>query len=307
MNSPNGMEFHQLRYFVAAAEASSVTRAAERLRVSQPALSRQIAVLEDELGVKLFDRVRKRIQLTEAGRYFMPKARQLLCDAETGIQQVRERFGTARRTIRLGFLPPFLDDVIIPAVKALRAEAPRVEVSLFELPPRAQLDRLRDGELDLAILGNLAAGDRETYRVECLGRSRMAAVVPEDHRLAGRRQIDLKDLATDPFISLSDVLYPGRRQFLRGLCQGQGFEPRIVEESDSLPLLLGAVSTGLGVALLPAHSRKLPHTGGVFIRLRRPVAYAEVLAVSLGDPFAEPLAGLVKHLRKSASAAIPSD
>jgi DNA-binding transcriptional LysR family regulator len=101
------MEFHQLRYFVAAAEAMSMSRAAERVHVSQPALSRQIALLEDELGVLLFDRVRKRIQLTGAGGFFLTKARQLLCDAELSAQQVREQFGGARRTLRLGFIGPY--------------------------------------------------------------------------------------------------------------------------------------------------------------------------------------------------------
>jgi len=114
------MEFHQLRYFVAAAEDLSISRAAERLHVTQPALSRQIAALEEELGVALFDRIRKRIHLTDAGRFFLPKARQLICDAETGAQQLREQFGDARRTLRLGFLSIFLDDLVAPAVREFR-------------------------------------------------------------------------------------------------------------------------------------------------------------------------------------------
>lgn len=279
MKSASGMEFHQLRYFVAAAEELSVTGAARRLRVSQPALSRQIAALEGELGVALFDRVRKRINLTEAGRFFLPRARQILCDAETGAQQVRERFGAARRTIRLGFLTPFLDDLVAPGVKRFRREHPRVEVALFELSPRAQLDRLRDGELDLALLGNLAGEDRDRFAVSRLMRSRMAAVLPDDHPLAGRRAIALEELGPEPFVSLSDSIFPGRRQFLRDLCRSRGFEPRVAEECDSLSMLLGSVAAGAGVAVLPQHSRKLPHAGCVFVGLRTPLAYAETLAV----------------------------
>ena len=90
------MEFHQIRYFVAVAEELSVSRAAERLHVTQPALSRQIGVLEGTLGVALFERVRKRMYLSEAGRWFLPRARQLLCDAETAVQQVGERWGFCR-------------------------------------------------------------------------------------------------------------------------------------------------------------------------------------------------------------------
>jgi DNA-binding transcriptional LysR family regulator len=298
------MEFHQLRYFVAAAEELSVTAAAKRLRVSQPALSRQIALLEGELGVALFDRIRKRIHLTDAGRFFLPKARQILCDAETGAQQVREQYGSARRTIRLGFLTPFLDDVVTPAVKAMRKAVSGVHVALFELTPRAQLDRLRDDELDIAILGNVGEEDRGRFTTRVLARSRMGAVLPDEHRLAARRQVALKELAGEGFVSLSDGLYPGRRQFLRGICQSQGFEPRIVEESDSIPMLLGAVSGGTGVALLPLHSRKLPHAGCVFVPMRSPVVHAEVMAVYKGDGRNEPLAGLLDHLGRAAGAIV---
>jgi DNA-binding transcriptional LysR family regulator len=100
----SAVEFHQLRYFIASAEDLSISGAAKRLHVTLPALSRQIAVLEAELGVPLFDRIRKRIHLTDAGRFFLPKARQIVCDAETSIQQLREQFGKARRTLLLGFL-----------------------------------------------------------------------------------------------------------------------------------------------------------------------------------------------------------
>ena len=108
------MEFHQLRYFVAAAQELSISKAAERVHVSQPALSRQIRVLEDELGVQLFDRIKQRIHLTEAGKFFLVKARQLLCDSESAVQQTQEQFGGVRRTLRLGFLSPFLDDLVAP-------------------------------------------------------------------------------------------------------------------------------------------------------------------------------------------------
>ena len=87
------MEFHQLRYFVAAAEELSVSRAAIRIHVSQPALSRQIRLLEEELELKLFDRIKQRIHLTEAGKFFLVKARQILCDSEPAVQQAQEKFG----------------------------------------------------------------------------------------------------------------------------------------------------------------------------------------------------------------------
>ncbi|MCB1231762.1 MAG: LysR family transcriptional regulator [Verrucomicrobiae bacterium] len=293
------MEFHQLRYFVAAAEELSMTAAAHRLHVSQPALSRQIGALEEELGTALFDRIRKRIHLTEAGRFFLPKARQILCDAETAAQQVGERFAEVRRTLRLGFLSVFLDDLITPALKSMRRESPNLELALFELSPRAQLDRLRDGELDLAVVGNVDEEDRERFSVQRLMNSPMAAVLPGDHPLAERKRIALDELAGEPFVSLSDAVFPGRRQFLRDICRRQGFEPDIAVENDSLTLLLNSVSTGLGVALLPFHSRKLPHAGCVFVPLKSPKVSAEIMAVTRRGPVGKDTARLVEHLAEA--------
>lgn len=280
-----------------------MTAAARRVHLSQPALSRQIQAIEEELGVALFDRVRQRLHLTPAGRYFLGRARQLLCDAETAAQQTREQFGEGRRTIRLGFLTIFLDDLVAPALKALRKSHPRAAVSLFELSPQAQLDRLRNDELDLAILGNLGEEDRERFTVRRLMRNPMAAVLPDEHRLASRRRIDLEELAGAPFVSLSDLVFPGRRQFLRGICRSRGFDPRIAEECDSLSLLLAAVAGGAGVALLPEHSAKLPHTGCVFVRLRAPVVHAEVMAVHQPGAGRGVLEALVGHLAEAAGRA----
>ena len=273
------MEFHQLRYFIAAAEDLSISAAAKRLHVTQPALSRQVAVLEAELGVPLFDRIRKRIHLTEAGRFFLPKARQIVCDAETGAQQLREQFGKARRTLRLGFLTPFLDDLVAPAVREFRQRHPKAQVSLFELPPRAQLDRLRNHELDAAILGNLDERDRVHFNIRRLSRHKMAAVLPVDHELVGKKSIKLAALKSERWVSLSDAFFPGRREFLRSICEGSGFEPNIATEVDSLSMMLGAVTAGEGVAVMPAHASKLPHSGCIFVPLSAPVPTSELLLV----------------------------
>ena len=295
------MEFHQLRYFVSAAEQLSISRAAESMHISQPALSRQIALLEDELGVPLFDSVRQRIHLTEAGRFFLLKARQIICDAETSLQQVRERFGNARRTLRLGFLTPFLDDLIAPAVREFRQRHSQTQISLFELSPRAQLDRLRNHELDAAILGNINDDEREQFHIRRLSRHRMAAVIPEDHPLASRKSIKLEALVLDPWISLSDSFYPGRRDFLRQICLRAGFEPRIQQEVDSLTMMLGSVSAGDGVAIMPEHCRKLPHAGCVFMPLAAPTPTTELLFVSLKESPSPELATLTILIAENAS------
>ena len=187
-------------------------------------------------------------------------------------------------------------------MKAVRKQSDKFEISLHELSPKAQLDRLRDDQLDLALLGNLSDEDRTRYEMKCIMRSPMAAVLPDDHKLAKRKQIILSELQDEPFVSLSDAIFPGRRQFLRNVCQSQGFDPNIAEEADSLSLLLGSVSAGDGVAILPAHSQKLPHAGSVFVHLKTPVIYAEVLAVYKPNQPTGAFRKLLGELEKSAAA-----
>ncbi len=296
------MEFHQLRYFIAAAEDLSVSRAAGRMHVSQPAMSRQISLLEGELGVALFDRIKKRIHLTDAGRFFLGKARQIVCDSETSMQQVREQFGSGRRTLRLGLLGAFLDDLVAPAVREFRQRHPRVQVGLFDLPPRAQLDRLRDHELDAAILGNIEDNERNQFTIRKLARSSFAAVLPETHPLAKQSAIKLSALANERWVSLSDAFFPGRREFLRNTCAAAGFEPEIVSEVNSLTLMLGSVSAGEGVALVPMHARKLPHAGCTFVKLRAPTPMVDLLLVLPQRPLEVEMKTLIALITERAAA-----
>jgi DNA-binding transcriptional LysR family regulator len=274
-----GMEFHHLRYFVAAAEELNFSRAAVRAHVSQPALSRAIAELERALGAALFDRSRRNMQLTEAGRFALPRARRLLCDAATLVQQTKERFAAGRRQVRIGFMAPFADDVVAPAMRRLRAQQPRWRIALFELSPRAQLDRLRNHELDAALVGNLEARDREVFGVRRLASYPMAALLPQDHPLAKRKKLALAALASEPFVTLSDATFPERSALLREACALAGFTPTIGTETDSLAHMITTVASGEGVALIPRHCEKLPHRGATFVALAERVAPAEILLV----------------------------
>ena len=210
---------------------------AMRVHVSQPALSRQIRLLEEQLGVALFDRIKQRIHLTEAGKFFLLKSRQLLCDAEMSVQQTQEQFGGARRTLRLGFLSPFLDDLVAPVAREFQQRHPKSKVSLFDLPPRAQLDRLLAHELDAAILANLDDRDAPRFNVARLSKHRFVAVLPQDHPLALRKTIKLAELKTDHWVSLDNAFFPKRREFLMDACAQAGFVPRITAEMDSLPMI----------------------------------------------------------------------
>jgi DNA-binding transcriptional LysR family regulator len=274
------MELRHLRYFIAVAEEQNVTRAAARLHLSQPPLSRQVRDLEEELGVNLFHRAGKSVKLTEAGRFFLTKAREIVCDAETAAQQLREQFGAAARTVRLGFIGPVLDDLVAPSVREFRQRHPKTKVSLFDLPPRAQLDRLKNHELDAAILGNLDDEDRDLFRVQAVWRGRMTLVLPENHLYAARKSLKISLLADEDWVSLSDSFYPGRRTFLHEVCRRAGFEPKIHAELDSLPLMLAAISSGDGVGIMPVHAGKLPHAGCVLVPIAGSVPVTELFIVT---------------------------
>ncbi len=256
-----------------------MSRAAERVHVSQPALSRQIRALEDELGLQLFHRIKQRIHLTEAGAFFLRKARQVLCDAEMSIQQTQEQFGNVRRTLRLGFLSPFLDDLVAPVVREFQQRHPSSKVSLFDLAPRAQLDRLRMRELDLGILSNLEDDERRLFDVQKLTNNRYLAVLPESHRLADRKSLQLTELQKDDWISLSNAFFPRRREFLMKACGKVGFAPRITAEMDSLPMMLAEIGTGGGVGIMPAHAAKLPHAGCALVPIKSPAVASELLLI----------------------------
>ncbi len=295
------MEFHQLRYFLAAAEELSMSRAAQRVHVSQPALSRQIRLLEEELGVALFDRIRKRIHLTDAGKFFLLKSRQLLCDAEMSVQQTQEQFGGARRTLRLGFLPPFLDDLIAPVVREFQQRHPKSKVSLFDLPPRAQLDRLHNGELDAAILGNLDDHDASRFEVRRLSKHRFIAVLPEGHPLASRKAVKLAELRNESWVSLDNAIFPKRREFLTGACARAGFVPQIRAEMESLPMMLAEISSSGGVGLMPGHAAKLPHAGCALLALQAPVIHSELLLVLPKGPSGLEMKSLIALIAERAA------
>ncbi|WP_411827201.1 LysR family transcriptional regulator [Luteolibacter sp. AS25] len=295
------MEFHQLRYFVAAAEELSMSRAAEREHVSQPALSRQVKLLEEELGVPLFDRIKKRIHLTDAGKFFLLKARQLLCDSEISTQQVRERFGGKRRPLRLGSLSPFLDDLIAPAVREFQQRHTNSKVSIFDLPPRAQLDRLRLNELDLGILANLEEREREIFDVRTLSRHKFVAVLPASHRLAHRKSLKLAELKEENYVSLSNTFFPKRREFLMECCAKAGFIPKITAEMDSLPMMLAEIGTGGGVGIMPEHAGKLPHSGCALVSLTSPTIHSELLLVLAKAPQSMELQSLIALIEEGAA------
>jgi DNA-binding transcriptional LysR family regulator len=253
------MELRHLTYFVAVAERLNFSRAAEMLRVAQPAISQQIKALEQALGAQLFDRFGRRVRLTAAGQALLPHARRILAAAETAEQEVRELGQLARGTARLG-APSTVSAHLLPAqLTAFKRHYPGLEVALREAGTESLITLIEAGELDLAIVvtdvlpPHLAVVPfrEETY----------VLVVSARHALAAHKQVPLADLAAEAFI-----LFPEGyklREVTLTACRRAGFEPKIALDGGATQSALEFVAAGLGVAIVPQLA--LGHVNGLHI------------------------------------------
>ncbi len=241
------MELRHLKYFIAVAQKLNFSRAAESLHVAQPAISQQIRALEDDLGVRLFDRMGKRVALTRAGEVLLPHAYQILASVELAANEVRELGQLTRGSASLG-APPTVSTHLLPSrLTQFHSLYPGLEVSLREAGTESLLTSVADGQLDLAIV----ASDGLPSVVE------FAPFLEEDyvlavsvlHPLSRQRTVRLADLAAEPFI-----LFPAGyrlREVTLAACRRAGFEPKVALDGGSMQSALEFVAAGLGVALVP--------------------------------------------------------
>lgn len=251
------MELRHLRYFLATAEEMNVTRAAERLGIAQPPLTQQIKALEAEIGVALFHRIGRRIELSSAGAAFLEETRAIL----GRVAQAKARAQRAGRgeigKLRVGFtssasFSPFVTEVL----KTFRTEWPEVEVALEEHRTALLTDAVKADRLDAAFVRPPLAED-DALSVRWLATEPLVAAVPIAHAAAGRRSVRLTELRDDPLI-----LYPRRGG--SGLsdqavaeCLRLGFTPRPGQEAPELAAAINFVAAGMGVAVVPACMRHL--------------------------------------------------
>ncbi|OEJ28754.1 LysR family transcriptional regulator [Streptomyces agglomeratus] len=243
------MELQQMRYVIAVAETNSFTRAAQRCLVVQSALSHQIARLEKELGARLFERTSRRVRLTPAGAAFLPSARQCLDAAERAAAEVAASVGEVSGRLAVGLIPT-VAAVDIPAVlKDFHQRHPKARISLSVGASDELVERVRQGEIEVAFLGIPVTARPRGVMARELARERLVAVVAPDHPLAGETSVDLRRLSSEVFVDLP-AKTAGRAQSdlaftAAGLTREVAFE---VTNADYLARLVGA---GLGVALLP--------------------------------------------------------
>ena len=261
------MELRRLRYFVAVAEALHFGRAAARLHISQPPLSRQIQQLEHELGAMLFRRSKRRVELTDAGAYLLIEARRLLSDADALGERLRRAASGEVGYLALGFISA-VDYSVLPGVlSAYRKAYPGVSLELRELTTDVQLRELRDGRIDAGML--LAPVDDAALATMPLSREPLVVALPAADPLArANRRVWLRALAARPFILSPRAVATGLHDMILGFCETAGFAPRVAQEAIQLQTIVSLVSAGLGVALVPASLRDLRRSGVVYRRLR---------------------------------------
>jgi DNA-binding transcriptional LysR family regulator len=263
------VELRHLRYFVAVAEELHFGRAAERLHIAQPPLSRQIRDLEEELGVALFDRVARGIELTPAGRAFLPEARLTLAQAERAQRSAQRAAKGEIGRLRVGFVEAATYSAILPNVLGFfRMHLPQIGLSLFEMSSGEQEEAFRDGRIDLGMLDNPPPDAERWLNVEPVYADPLVAALPDSHPLAGAARVTLADFAGDSFVLFprSDVprLYD---EFIAG-CRAAGFSPRVVQQAAGWHTLAGLVGAGVGTGFVPRSLAHAQRPGIVYKRVR---------------------------------------
>src|ERR1700751_5079303 len=281
------MELRHFRYFVAVAEESSLGRAAHRLHVSQPALSQQISDLEDELGLKLFTRNWRGVELTEAGRAFLIAGRRVLVAVELASEQAQEAAKGERGRLVIGSLGAATVSFLSGILGRFREQHPLVEVTLLHMHNRAQIEAVLNGSIMLGIgfYGYVLEEDEEEQvSTRLLLRGPVVIVCPKNRRFPKGTVPKLKDFRHDKFLSIAPDYAFGYEQWLRGLCKRiGGFEPEITALADSPDSLIGMVAARRGVFLGPevAISGRLEpwRSAGDFYPLTEPESYFELFPI----------------------------
>jgi DNA-binding transcriptional LysR family regulator len=296
------MELRHLRYFVTVAEFLNFTRAASRLRVAQPAVSRQIRDLEDELGAPLLERNPRRVRLTEAGAVFLPEAQAVLQRAGEAAQAVRAVVRGERGEIHVGYAPTPTVELLPCTLHAFQNLAPGVRVTLHDLSTEEMLRGLHDGKLDLCLMVQPAAKARRGLRFELLREYPMCVAAARAHPFAKLKRVTVEQLVREPLLAYARADYPEYHTMLDDLFRPTGQKHRVAEEQDSASALLASVESGRGVAVVPACMALLAG-GRVRLRLLHPPPGA--LAVGTVCRTRKPSAAAQKFLQAAREVAKP--
>ena len=291
------MELRHLRYFVAVAEELHFTRAAERLHIGQPPLSQQIQALEAELGVLLFQRNKRSVALTDAGRHLLGRARQVLAEAGGLGEEVRRVARGEVGELRIGYTSSLpLTSILRELIADHRRRFPQVTLRLREMYTNAQFEALHRGELDVGFVRFNDPAGPPGIRLQVLRRDPLRLIVPEEHRFAGRQSVSIAECRDEDFVAYPVSIGAGLVGLLMRLCARAGFVPRVTQEAGEALTLIGLVAAGFGVTVLPAPLEAVRAEGVRYIPLSDPEAVLVMSAATRHDETSQRVLRFVEGL-----------
>jgi len=289
-------EARHVRTFLVVADALNISEAARRLNVTQPALSRQIRELEEAVGHPLFVRHPKGLRLTEAGETLRVEGRKAAAAMEAALAAARDAGEQQASSLSVGYYSNICvwANVLGPAFEKLGRRYPRITTSLTEAPSAQLVADVAAGRLSVALLGpaEYPPVPGVTFEVACS----VPAIVmmPLNHRLAKKRQLELADLQGEEIVGLTPEMSPGRNRPLLAACAAAGFTPRVSAVASGVPELMVAVKKRMAVAILDAFARVAPLPGVAFVGLKPPRVMLDIQVARSSQP--SPAALLLSEL-----------
>ena len=244
------MELRQIRSFLSIAETLHFGRTAELIHLSQPALSLQIRALEEEVGVRLFERNRRKTTLTAAGSAFRDDAAAALSQLEQAVRRARLAASGKLGLLRIGFISTAGSELVADIVRQFRELYPEVECSLRNILTAEQVQMLESGSLDVGFL-RMPVGEHSALDVVTVHREPFVLVVPSSHKLAKRKKVRLREVAGQDFVMYERTYAPGFHDLMYGIFRDARIAPNVSQTAVEIPMLISLVASGMGITVAP--------------------------------------------------------
>lgn len=293
------MELRYLKYFVAVAEELHFGRAAAKVQITQPVISDQIRRLEQELGVKLFFRTKRIVELTEPGKIFYEEAIQILSKVEKAVIKAQKADRGELGSLTIGYTGPALYTMLPKIIRTFRVRYSQVELILKEICTDEQVEALNAGDIEVGFLHPPVKGDFEYISIMT---EKMVLALPEDHPLATLTQVPIKKLSDQPFILFPQKVGPYLYSRILTMCQKAGFTPLVVQEVTPQPTMIGLVAAGIGVSFVSQSLQNLNRPGVVYRQLDISTPTLELSAVWKAEKVSPILRTFLQVVREIAKA-----
>ncbi len=298
------IELRHLECFVAVAEELCFARAAERLHLSLPPVSRHVKQLEDELGVQLFTRTTRSVQLTNAGQVYLGEVRQTLQSIQRGVVAARRAERGEVGELLLGYEASSAYDALPRALKVFRERFPGIEVTLKQMDTDEQAQALKDARIQLGFV--VPPLRDKALQAEVVTREPLVVAMPCDHRLAHHTKVDLYELVNEPFVMSPRAKRCGLYDQVMRVCHDIGFAPSVVQEANEMQIMLGFIAAGMGVTLLPSHVAALQRPGIVFRPVQQSSASVDLALAWRGDLRSSMIDAFVEVVKTCSGVQLPS-